>query len=658
MKWGISGMQSKMSLFNREMILQVGRNVGWISVIYFLGLFFVIPLRIMMNYSGDDYQYFKPIHSIFDLEFGIQFMMYITVPVILAVFLYRFLHVKAAADLMHSLPLKREKIYQFYTLTGFAYLILPVIVIALISIFVHSIYDLNLYFQLEDIWRWTGTVILFNTVLYMAGVFVAMVTGISVVHGVLTYIMLLFPAGFTLLIIYNLGLTLYGFPSDYFQIRNIEKLSPITHLSLMESQNLSFKGILIYSVFLISFYILSLILYKRRKIEAASEAIAFFSLKVIFKYGVAFCMMLLGGMYFDAMQNKFGWLLFGYAAGGTIGYFAAEMVLQKTWRVFGHIRGLGIFGVAVVIFVLIIQAFAPYEKRVPELEKIKSVTYTNMIYSGLDEDQAAKPLKELENIKAVRNLHADIIKNEKRNELDMKSTEFALFIYELENGTRMVRQYSIDRLDYVNHLKKINESLEYKHANNPIFKVKSDEVVSIRIINGSKDNNLIISYPDKIKEAMDILKKETVMDPYDSDYYPRGNRSTVEIQAGKDDYVHTELKQSYSLMIAWLKNNDMLEQALVMPEDLEYILVTNEAIKEDQFKEFPEAEIQETLEANENTLKLTDRDDLQAAIENAGYGWFNEEPYTAIFVYKSGNRKEIRTFSEKHVPDFIKEHFK
>jgi ABC-2 type transport system permease protein len=97
---------------------------------------------------------------------------------------------------------------------------------------------------------------------------------------------------------------------------------------------------------------------------------------------------------------------------------------------------------------------------------------------------------------------------------------------------------------------------------------------------------------------------------------------------------------------------------LVMPEDLEYILVTNEAIKEDQFKEFPEEEIQEMLEANNNTLKLTDRDDLQAAIENAGYGWFNEEPYTAIFVYKSGNRKEIRTFSEKYVPNLIKEHFK
>lgn len=651
-------MQSKMSLFNKEMILQVGRNVGWISVVYFFGLFFVIPLRIMMNYSGENYQYFRPIPSIFDLEFGVQFIMYITVPVVLAVFLYRFLHVKAAADLMHSLPLKRERIYQFYTLTGFAYLILPVILIALISTIIHSFYDLNLYFQLEDIWRWTGTVILFNAVLYMAGVFVAMVTGISVVHGVLTYIMLLFPAGFTLLIIYNLGLMLYGFPSDYYQVRNIEILSPITHLSLMESQNLSLKGILIYSVILISFYVLSLILYKKRKIEAASEAIAFFSLKVIFKYGVAFCMMLLGGMYFDAMQNKFGWLLFGYAAGGTIGYFAAEMVLQKTWRVFGNIRGLGSFGAAVVIFVLIIQAFAPYERKVPELDQIKSVTYTNMFYSGLDEDQASKPLKEPENIKAVRNLHADIINNEKLNELDMKSTEFALFIYELENGTRMVRQYSIDRLDYGTHLKKINESLEYKHANNPIFKVKPDEVISIRIINGSKDSNLTISHPAKIKEALDILKRETELDPYDSDFYPRGNRSMVEIRVGKGADVQTELKQSYSLMIAWLKKNNMLEQALVMPEDLEYILVTNEAIKEDQFKEFPEAEIHEMVEANNKTLRLTDKNDIQAAIENAGYGWFNEEPYTAIFVYKSGNHKEIRTFSEKHVPDIIKEHFK
>ena len=651
-------MPSRTSLFNKEMILQVSRSVGWISAIYFLGLFFALPLKIMMEYTGDHHRYLSPVRSLFNFEFGIQLIMFLSVPVILAVFLYRFLHVKQAADLMHSLPIKREKIYHFYTLMGLAFLLAPVLLIAFLTIIVHSLYDLNIYFQLSDIFSWMGTVILFNAIFYMAGVFVAMVTGISAVQGVLTYILLLFPAGFSLLLVYNLGMMLYGFPSDYIQTRNIENLTPISHLVRMESQNLSVKAILLYTVILIFLYIISLFIYKKRKIESATEAIAFKSLKVIFKYGVAFCSMLLGGMYFEAMQNQFGWMLFGYALGGTIGYFAAEMVLQKSWRVFDSIRGLAVFAAVMVAFVLVIQSLAPYEKRIPDLNEIKNVTLSNAVYYYSDEEFVPKPLFQKVNIQAVRDLHAEIIKNEKINEVDMESSEVVLFNYKLKNGSKVIRQYSIDRLDFEAKLRKINESLEYKHATDPIFKIHSNEVKSIRIMESSQNSSLNITDPDDLTEALEILKKEVENDPYEPDFYTRGNRSTIEIKIGFNDYIHTDLKQSYSYFIDWLKKKDMLDQAWVTADDLDYIVVTNEVIQQEELKEYPEPEILEKIISNNNAFKITEHDQLQAAIENAGYGWFNEEPYTAVFVYKNGNYKEIRSFNEKYVPDFIREHFK
>lgn len=657
MKWGISAMQSKTSLFNKEMVLQVGRNVGWISVIYFLALFFAIPLRIMMLYSGENYRDFMPVERMFDFNFAIQFLMFITVPVVMAIFLYRFLHVKQAADLIHSLPLKRQDIFHFYTLTGFVFLIIPVILIALFTAIIHSVYDLNLYFQLQDIFRWAGIIILFNAVFYLSGVFIAMITGISVVQGVLTYIMLLFPAGFTLLIIYNLGLMLYGFPSDYYQIRNIEYLSPISHLTILEGQSISVKAVLLYSVFVLVSYVLSLFIYKKRNIEAASEAIAFNGLKVVFKYGAAFCMMLLGGMYFDAMQNKFAWLIFGYTAGGIIGYFAAEMVLQKTWRVFGRVKGLGYFAVAMVVVVLITQAFAPYEKKVPALDEIKSVTYANNIYMVPDDRLAPKPLLQPENIEAVRKFHERIIKNEKMNEQEMESQEFALFNYELKNGDQLIRQYTIDRSDYESDMREIYESLEYKHGYEPIFKINTEDITSIRINKQTADSPLIITDKEKINQAMAILKKEIEQEPFTIDFYPKGNRSTIEIMSGKNDYDNIELKQSYKSFIAWLETNEMLQDAMVTPEDIDYIIVINESIKEEQFKEYPEEEIINRIMNDKNALKLSEHDQVLSAIENAGYGWFNEAPYTAIFVYKTGNHKEIRTFTDKDVPEFIKEYY-
>lgn len=651
-------MQSRTSLFNKEMVLQVGRNVGWISAIYFLALFFAIPLQIMMIYSGENYRNFMPVQRLFDFQFPIQFIMFITVPVVMAIFLYRFLHVKQAADLIHSLPLKRQQIFHFYTLTGFVFLIVPVILVSLITAIIHGAYDLNLYFQLEDIFRWTGIVILYNSVFFLSGVFIAMVTGISVVQGVLTYIMLLFPAGFTLLIIYNLGLMLYGFPSDYYQIRNIEYLSPISHLAFLEGQNISAKSYLIYSAIVLVLYFLSLYLYKKRNIEAASEAIAFNGLRIVFKYGVAFCMMLLGGMYFDAMQNKFAWLIFGYGAGGIIGYFAAEMVLQKTWRVFGRVKGLGYFAAGMVVLILITQAFAPYEKKVPALDDIKNVTYANHIYIHQEDRLAPKPLKQKENIEAVRMLHEDILKNERMNEQRMESQESALFIYELKNGKKLVRQYTIDRYDYERQLKEIYESLEYKRAHEPIFKINTEDITSIRINKHLSDSPLTITEENKINEAFEILKKEVEQESFTIDSYPIGNQSTIEIMSGINNYDHIELKQSYKSFIAWLEKNDMVEEALVTPEDIEYIVVSNDSIKEEQFKEYPEEEIINRIINDKNALKLRERNQVLSAIESAGYGWFNESPYTAIFVYKNGNYKEIRTFSDKNVPDFIREHFK
>lgn len=657
MKWGTSAMRSKTSLFNKEMVLQVGRSTGWISVIYFLTLFFAIPLRIMMFYSGENYRNFMPVQGLFDFDFYIQFIMFITVPVVMAIFLYRFLHVKPAADLMHSLPLKRQQIFHFYTLTGFVFLVIPVLLIALVTIIIHSVYDLNLYFQLADIFRWTGIVILYNAVFFLSGVFIAMVTGISVVQGVLTYIMLFFPAGFTLLIIYNLGLMLYGFPSGYYQIRNIEYLSPISHLSLLDRNSISTKAVVLYFIFVAVLYILSLFIYKKRNIEAASEAIAFKGLKVVFKYGVAFCMMLLGGMYFDAMQDRFAWLIFGYATGGIIGYFVAEMVLQKTWRVFGKVKGLAYFAVTMMMLILITQAFAPYEKKVPSLEEIRSVTYANTYYMNPEDPHAPQPLFQSQNIKAVRHFHESIIKNEKVNEQGMESQEFALFIYELKNGDKVIREYTIDRFDYEPQMRDIYESKEYKHAHEQIFKIKTENVTSIRINKHITDVPVTITEKKEINQAITILKKEIEQEPFSIDYYPIGNRSSIEIISGVNDYQNIELKQTYNSFIAWLEENDMLEEAIVTPDDIEYIVVTNESIKEEQFKEYPEEEILDRIMSDKNALKLSDHDQIRAAIEKAGYGWFNEQPYTAIFVYKTGNHKEIRTFSEKNVPEFIKKYF-
>ena len=107
----------------------------------------------------------------------------------------------------------------------------------------HAALDLSSYFQLKNIFAWAGTTIIINLLLFMAGVFVAMITGISVVQGVLTYIFLLFPVGMFLLLFLNLNQLLFGFPGDYYLNRNLEELSPLTYVSVIDEKMLQGKEI-------------------------------------------------------------------------------------------------------------------------------------------------------------------------------------------------------------------------------------------------------------------------------------------------------------------------------------------------------------------------------------------------------------------------------
>jgi len=46
-------MQSKTSSFNRGMWIQSMRNVGWIGALYTLILLFIVPLQIILRYTGE-----------------------------------------------------------------------------------------------------------------------------------------------------------------------------------------------------------------------------------------------------------------------------------------------------------------------------------------------------------------------------------------------------------------------------------------------------------------------------------------------------------------------------------------------------------------------------------------------------------------------------
>lgn len=651
-------MQSKMSLFNRELFMQILRSVGWLSIVYFLGLLISLPLRIMMTYS-EEKRLGPVVDNLFQYDFHIQAALLIAIPVLMSVFLFRFLHVKQAADLMHGLPIKRTKIFHHYCFSGAALIVIPVVLIALIVMITHAVLGLDLYFDIKDILYWAGVTILFNLVLMMSGVFVAMMTGISAVSAVLSYIFMIFPVGITLLVFSNLRMSLYGFPGDYLLNKELEKFSPITYAVMLEGRPLQWEYALLFGLLTILLYGLSLYFYKIREIEAAQEAIAFANLRAVFKYGVTFCMMLFGGVYFNEVQNTgTGWIIFGYTLGAFIGYFVAEMVLQKTWRVLGGVKGFVIYGVVTVALFAVIQSLGFYEKKLPSLNEIDNVILTGNPYIFADRMELYEPvfvpskMESEANKKEVLKLHKQIIDDKAINQkLEEGQYETAFFMYTLTDGSKLTRQYRVNKKVYEDSYRKIYESEEYKRTTNEIFHVDIEKIKTISISTpfGNKQN-LVLSNPEDIRSAIEVLQKDILSETYDDQTYFEGHGSGVELFIGKERSIYFNFKPNFHQFSNWLKEKNLLDKAIVTTEDVKKVVVTN--IHTGDFIDINE--VIKKVESSPKVLTITKKEQIELCLNNAGT--ISNQEFTAIIYFKNGVN-DVLFYDKKHAPDFILDYF-
>ncbi len=180
--------------------------------------------------------------------------------------------------------------------------------------------------------------------------------------------------------------------------------------------------------------------------EAAGDVIALGWLRPVFKYGMG----LAGGVCLGALlyyvcqpagQSYISLILF-LVIGSFIGYFAGEMLLQKSFRVFHRGWG-GFFAVACLLGLMVCAVefdWLGFERRLPEMGTVESVS----VGAGGWEMQ----FREAENIEAVLALHGDIIAHKEENESLAQSDRdvSALYLslqYALKGGETLKRAYTL-----------------------------------------------------------------------------------------------------------------------------------------------------------------------------------------------------------------------
>ncbi|WP_246197103.1 DUF6449 domain-containing protein [Cytobacillus depressus] len=648
-------MQSKISLVNNEIWKTITRNVGWVAIVYFLGLLIALPLEMLMTTDSiyEEHRYFFQADNLFQYNSEIQSILSIALPVLLALFLFRFLQVKQYSDFMHSLPIKRDRIYHMFAISGIVILIIPVLLNALIIFALYTPLHLYDFLSISDIFEWLGITIMVNLLLYMAAVFTGMVTGLSTVQGALTYIMLLLPIGLIVLLGFNLPFYLYGFPDQYFMESKIEAFSPLVALSLLRDRPLGPAEIVIYILLIFMLYSLSLWVYKHRKLEAVSQALIFPFLKPIFKYGVTFCFMLLGGTYFGRMEEGSIWLVTGYIFGAIIGFALSEMVLQKSWRIIIHIRGLFIYACSMAVLVILFQFdFTQYEKNIPNTSEIEGVHFSNSFYYYRNGDQPYY-LQDLENIDLIRRLHKEIVANKGDNN---HNSENAFFVYKLKNGKSIVRNYEIDQKKYAHFYKLIYETSEYKRVTNEIFNVKEDQIEKVSVHPyGPINKRAVIADSSEIKEFIAILKDEINDATYEDMRDNRDAYAIIELLQQDDETVTEPWRVNYKRLEQWLDEKGLLENARVNASDISIAYIARKDDLEIDHRGYSHEEVFAQMKKLGKVLKITDKTQLEISLENT-QGYIGGS-YIVAFYYQNERSIDIKSFSSERVPEFVKQYF-
>ena len=204
--------------------------------------------------------------------------------------------------------------------------------------------------------------------------------------------------------------------------------------------------------------LIALLLYRTRKSEMTGSTVAFPWATPIFKYGVAFCTAValgqflyyfLFGQYRSSGNDSLPGTILCMAAAGLVGYFAAEMLIKKSFRVFRT----GAKGAAIVSLALVLLGVAMsfdltgYEKRVPDESEIESVYYTSSGMTNVTTGDA-------DTIRRLTAAHRAIVENRdalaRAEEVWDAGIEygdiepFSLHLtYYLKDGSQLSRSYSI-----------------------------------------------------------------------------------------------------------------------------------------------------------------------------------------------------------------------
>lgn len=318
-----------------------------------------------------------------NLENPTALIFIVIASVICAALVFSFIHNKRGVVMMHSLPVRRDELFVSTFLGGLTLVWVPTLLYALFT----ALSQLSArVFVASSVFLWLMMTLLFSLLAFSLVAFAVQLTGSRFAVFTVAGLIIGLPVLLELFITMQFQQHLYGYVGNGFNSFNMAAnpfifmwfvlVNADRWITANPGEILIPTGdiIRICAIFAICILLIavSLLLYKRRKLEMAGEFIAVKGMRPVFRYGGAF----LGAFFLMQISNGLDFgvpILFGLI-GGTIGFIVAEMLIRKTVKVWRNLKGAALFaGCFLALIFLISIDIMGYETYSPPADKVESV---------------------------------------------------------------------------------------------------------------------------------------------------------------------------------------------------------------------------------------------------------------------------------------------
>ncbi len=584
-------MTSKTSLFNLGIFRATIKRNLWGSVLFAIFIFMSTSLIMFFALDKESTWYMmsqtrRPL-ILTDQYLALPVIMSLVVPTVVALLVFRFVHSKKASVFVHSLPVSRTANY-ISTIAGALVLMLVPIVLngAVLLILSFTVY--KEFFTPLSCFLWMGINGATIVMMFSVAVFSAMMTGNSfalTLVNVICHFLVMAASASVLGLMTNF---LYGF-TDNTASNFIQKtqdwnmifavINETEHLGRYGTFENSNIWILLGSS--IVFYVLGWFLYKKRKLETAEDVAAFSWMNPVFKYLLTTVAALLTFAVLSQVIYEHPMLpIFVTVIVTAIIYFAVEMILKKSMKIWNTWKGYAVFGVVFSCFLMyvIFSSCLGYETRVPDVSEIEKVAVFEGYYSG-DKipwmDDSAVTACAVNNHKKLTQKSRIM----KYPDQDVDYYNGINIMYRLKNGKELFRYYSLTPEELYEINEELFKSKEYKQKNENVFSLTEQNVQRIYVSNEA----FAIREVKQMKELLENMKKDILALDYSEIVFDAWD-AYIEISYIEDFGAHDEavirhesvrVNSNFENTIKWFCDNGYGEK-LFNPWGQSYCVVTNE----------------------------------------------------------------------------------